>query len=190
VTRHMRTCASMVSLGVPSSLVTMKSAPPVEVMPWATMNRAAHTHTTHTRGYGVNNIMGMGNSSKGASKPAGLQAQCSSGSGGSWAAPAGRPAFGRQLTDDGHEARVAKAHQGVLDGQDLENDLQKGKGDESLNGDRKPGRPNGGTAPQRTATAKRVAAGARQPATYHQRQHHAPDQVSCSSGEARERGCS
>jgi hypothetical protein len=41
----------MVSLGVPSSFVTIQSAPPVEVMPCATINRAAHTHT-HTRGRG------------------------------------------------------------------------------------------------------------------------------------------
>jgi hypothetical protein len=31
----------MVSFGVPSNLVMMKSAPPVEVIPWATMNSTA-----------------------------------------------------------------------------------------------------------------------------------------------------
>lgn len=41
VIRHILACARLVSEGVPRSLVMMKSAPPVEVMPWATMNRAA-----------------------------------------------------------------------------------------------------------------------------------------------------
>ena len=52
MTRHMRTWARAVSLGVPSSLLTIQSAPPVEVMPWATMNRAAQCGGGGLKSYG------------------------------------------------------------------------------------------------------------------------------------------
>lgn len=133
----------MVSLGVPSSLVMIQSAPPVDVMPWATMNSTAWQRgggrwVGRVGGVQVQGWLGalhtpmaaaiapLAYSVWGTAHPATDASQHSSDRNSAAPVVAGsKPSRRPGRTHDGHEAAVAKAHQRVADGDYFKDDHQR-----------------------------------------------------------------
>lgn len=105
------TCASIVSRGVPSSLVMIQSAPPVDVMPWATMKRTAAGQ--QVAGWARSDVCAHATLAQVFSLLASLQRS------------GPRCALPPLLTNDGHQPRGGEACEGRPDGNDLEDDLPR-----------------------------------------------------------------